>query len=161
MARLIRPYIPLDVRIRVIERQLMKKGAYNYWDRNIIESRFPKMRERLFAMLSIMFEGEVHLDHDPALENRVKVFDNNGRLVGYQPDANDPEYLVYRNKHDHHIKTNVRGDGAQYPDRVLANRERKRNRKKVKRKWPSRPFQKKKKLTLSARLAALNLLNRH
>jgi hypothetical protein len=38
--------------------------------------------------------------------------------------------LLYREKHAHHIKTNVHGDGAQHPDRVLIRRERQRTKKK-------------------------------
>jgi hypothetical protein len=95
----------------------------------------------------------VHLDHDPALENRVKVFDENGRHVEYIPEANNSKYLVYRTIENHRTKTLSRGDGAlrsdasqrRYLNRVAENRglRRKKPSRKIanrKTKWPSRPF---------------------
>ena len=46
----------------------------------------------------------------------------------YSPDANDPEHLVYRTAHAHLIKTNVRGEHGQHPDRVLIKKERRRQK---------------------------------
>jgi hypothetical protein len=81
---------------------------------------------------------ELQLDHDPALENRPF----NKRTQKYKPDANDPNYLIYREKHAHHIKTNVRGDGAQLSDAAQARKRKRSERKKTKRKtvWPTRPL---------------------
>lgn len=132
MPRLLRPYIPLDVRIRVLARQLG-----DMWPDDIVRISTRKRMltkvlalklDKLASLLGCHDAKGLHLDHDPALENREKVF-RRGAHVGYRPDANDPEFLIYREKHAHHIKTNVRGDGAQYPDRVLAKRERRRRKK--------------------------------
>lgn len=92
-----------------------------------------KRLECLLGILATRFGCEVkdlRLDHNPALATRMKRSHFNGKkwIAFYSPDANDPNYLVYREKHDHHIKTNVRGDGAQHPDRVLIKRERRRQR---------------------------------
>ena len=70
----------------------------------------------------------LHLDHNPALRTRPYNPRVKNVAARYTPNANDPEYLIYRTQHAHHIKTNVRGDGAQHPDRVLIKRERKRER---------------------------------
>lgn len=137
MPRLLRPHIPVSVRVQVALRQLHKLKAPTLTrddhesNTNFLERQLARLALHLGAPL---FE-RLHLDHDPALENRRKVI-RKGVHVDYDPSANDPNFLIYRTKHDHHIKTNVRGDGAQYPDRVLAKRE--RRRKKGKR--PSRPL---------------------
>lgn len=133
MARLPRPYIPIDVRLKVAERQLGRSWFI----------RGQSRRERLRLMLLLLFPNKevFQLDHDPALENRRLTW-GYGDSYQYYPDANDPDFLIYREKHAHYIKTNVRGDGAQYPDRVLAKRERRRqkNANRTVRKIPSRPF---------------------
>ncbi len=84
---------------------------------------------------------DLDLDHDPPLAARKRR--GTGNRTVYTPKANDPAHLFYREHHAHHIKTNVRGDGAQYPDRVLIRRERQRREKKrakPKTKWQSRPL---------------------
>lgn len=159
MPRLYRPHIPLDVRCRVAMRQL---GGFDI-DRKI-ELEHPgaggigytKLLAMLLMELADLFGScalvDLRLDHNPALGVRQKR--RRGKITVYTPDANDPDFLIYRDKHAHHIKTNVRGDGAQYSDTVLMKRERRRKRKKTKRKakhmsrpilarrnpWPSRPF---------------------
>jgi hypothetical protein len=104
--------------------------------------------DELWLRLWCMFGSntKLHLDHDPPLAARKKI-KRGGIVVGYEPDANDPDYLTYRTADDHRLKTNVRGDGAQYPDRVLIKKIRRieRPRPKRKYKWPSRPFQSKRK----------------
>jgi hypothetical protein len=138
MSRLPRPYIPLSVRADVAVKQATANGMRADADFFALSCR-----EQIRQCLQYLFGSEpVHLDHNPALENRQKLY-HNGVHVAYSPPANDPEYLIYRTKHDHHIKTNVRGDGAQYPDRVLAKRERRRARKKRKYRWASRPLRSK------------------
>lgn len=138
MPRLLRPHIPLEVRCRVALRQ----GGEMWIDNVIIEwkgvrglglGELLKIKLEQFAILLACEAKDLRLDHNPALGAREKVF-RKGVHVGYRPDANDPDYLVYREKHAHHIKTNVRGDGAQHPDRVLIKRERKRANKTVKKK---------------------------
>jgi hypothetical protein len=95
------------------------------------------MSDRLGSALYFLFgDRPCHLDHDPPL--RVRKF--NKRTGRYTPDANDPDYLVYRTAEDHRLKTNVRGDGAQFPDRVLIKRAKRLERKKKRKKtlWPKR-----------------------
>jgi hypothetical protein len=101
------------------------------------------LNERLAKLAVLLNCGikDLRLDHDPALATREQT--GEGKDTVYHPGANNPAFLIYREKHAHHIKTNVRGDGAQFPDRVLITRERRRRkgkRAKPKRKWPSRPF---------------------
>ena len=164
MPRLLRPHIPLEVRCRVALRQLGEM-----WVGEAIEAHRPRrgsgggfndylfeLLERLARLLDCDVES-LRLDHDPALGAREKVFQL-GVHVDYIPAANDPEFLIYREKHAHHIKTNVRGDGAQHPDRVLIKKNRRIERgprpkrgpsiqsrgfqKGPKRPWGKRPFEK-------------------
>lgn len=153
MPRLLRPHIPLEVECRVALRQLGEMwpdkviGEWRYGPRNRARN-FTLLRSRLLAQLCQLLNCEpvdLRLDHDPALGAREKVFNRNGKHVGYVPDANDPEYLIYREKHAHHIKTNVRGDGAQHPDRVLIKKNRRIERGPRPKRGPpirSRGFQK-------------------
>jgi hypothetical protein len=126
VTRLVRPYIPLDVRLKVAERQL----GYGCSIKGQARS------ERLRLMLLKLFDGEpCHLDHDPALENRP-YSDRTGR---YTPDANDSEFLIYRTVAGHKIKTYVRGDGAlrsdagqrRYLKKVAHNRDKSRRNVKI------------------------------
>jgi hypothetical protein len=150
--RLPRPHIPVEVKCRVALRQL---GTM--WIDDLIQAHrcdktvAPKYQRGLGAYLVELLDklaallncqpGDLHLDHVPALALRDKLI-KNGEHVGYMPDANDPEHLLYRERHEHHIKTQVRGDGAQFPDRVLIKRARRRERPRPKRrhKWASRPL---------------------
>lgn len=162
MPRLPRPHIPLDVRCRVVLRQLGEmfidaKLAEVAAGETTYAAILVESLDRLAELLGVELRRLLHLDHDPALENREKlvllpsgrkvrtiVVPEGGEVLRYFPDANDPEYLIYRDKHAHHIKTNVRGEGAQYADNVLAKRERRRARKKARKKRvakkPSRPL---------------------
>lgn len=101
----------------------------------------------LHKLREILNEKKLHLDHDPPLAARPRFRHGLGKKTYYEPDANDHAHLIYRGAHAHHIKTNVRGDGAQHPDRVLIKKERRRRegkRAKPKRKWRTRPFPKSK-----------------
>ena len=125
MPRLHRPTIPLDVKYRVALRQLGE-----FWPDDALKAHagglgafLDRLLEKLAELLNCETD-DLRLDHDPALATRQRVGD--GKKTIYAPDANDPNYLIYREKHAHHIKTNIRGDGAQYPDRVLIKRERRR-----------------------------------
>jgi hypothetical protein len=154
--RLLRPYVPLEVRCRVVLRQLghrFPESAMTIVKTLADRTIAPKHRKSIRASLNDAIDAlahklnctpaDLHLDHDPALGAREKVW-SKGEHIGYRPDANDPEYLVYREKHDHHLKTNVRGEGAQHPDRVLIKKERRRARgvtKKASRPWPKRKMQ--------------------
>lgn len=144
MPRLLRPHIPISVRVEVATRQL---GSATFEDRVFREDEesLGAFLARLLAALAKKLGcgvEDLRLDHDPALGAREKVF-RKGRHVGYVPAANDRDHLIYRGKHAHHIKTNVRGDGAQHPDRVLIKKQRKlerRNEPTRGKKRASKPF---------------------
>ena len=128
--KLVRPYIPIDVRLKVAERQLGHSWSINGQGR----------KERLRLMLKLLFANEpFQLDHDPALTNRPY----NKKTRRYTPDANDPDYLVYRSTAGHEIKTRVRGDGAQHSDLGLRRKMKRIERRETRpiKKIPSRPFQ--------------------
>lgn len=146
--KLLRPYIPLSVRVLVAERQIAQAGLsrktnWMDWLPYRVSSR-----ERLeMNLLALFGDDKFDLDHDPALENRQF----NKRTRKYMPDANDPEFLVYRTKENHRIKTLVRGDGAlrsdasqrRYLKKIARNREKQRvkwtkARRKIR--WRSRPL---------------------
>ena len=138
--KLRRPYIPLEIRIAVACRQLSL--AEDYKMKLLASGRREGVLATLLRDLADHLEcdvGDLQLDHNPALQNRKQIR-HRGTLIDYDPPANDPDFLIYRDKAGHYIKTNVRGDGAQYSDRVLAKREKRRNRNRVVRKIPSRPF---------------------
>lgn len=140
MARLYRPSIPVEVRCRVVLRQLGELfpddaiRANRFVPRvspprslaRLLDDRLPKLADLLGCDVK-----SLRLDHDPALENRrqIRRDGNTGEFVGYSPSANDPDFLIYREKHDHHIKTNVRGEHGQFPDNTIAKRERRRQKK--------------------------------
>jgi hypothetical protein len=130
MGRLYRPHIPLSVRVEVAERQLRDLGEIKgviavggpRTSENKLRTLLPWLARVLLCELS-----ELRLDHDPPLGARPKIVE--GRKMIYSPDANDPIYLQYRPhgpEHDgsHLIKTNVRGDHGQHPDRVLIKKQR-------------------------------------
>jgi hypothetical protein len=128
--RLHRPYIPLAVRVQVAERQLGLKS---------VSRRRGSLSVILKGCLVALFGGRAaQLDHDPALVNRRRFYSKHGMF--YRPDANDPDYLVYREKHDHEIKTRVRGDGAQLSDLAQVRKRKRKLKVKRKYKWPSRPM---------------------
>src|SRR5882672_7761890 len=134
--RLPRPYIPTSVRFAVALRQFNLSGPHRF-------AFTSSDSANLKRILQYLFGGEVpHLDHDPPLGAREKMghWDEEKKdfvIVGYRPDAKDPEYLIYRTAHEHQIKTNVRGVGAQHPDRVLIKRQRRRERG-----WTKKPSRK-------------------
>ena len=123
MTRLYRPTIPIEIKCRVLLRQVgelwIDEAVAAH--RGALSTFLTQLRLKLAELLNCE-PDDLRLDHDPALATRQRVGD--GKKTIYAPDANDPDYLIYREKHAHHIKTNIRGDGAQYPDRVLIKRER-------------------------------------
>jgi hypothetical protein len=144
--RLYRPHVPLEVRCRVVLRQLgemwpderIKLARERRCFGPLLENELETLASTLYCEVS-----DLRLDHDPPLGARQRK--GEGKSTVYFPAANNPEFLIYREKRAHEIKTNVRGDGAQYPDRVLIKRERRRRegvRAKPKRKLKSRPFPK-------------------
>jgi hypothetical protein len=167
MTRLYRPHIPLEVRFRVAMRQLGGSGFGfsnagewpdpDKWIASWKRTQFAQgglgvLLARFLARLAVALKCEVkdlRLDHDPPLGARPQFRTGLGK-TRYEPDANDPAHLFYRPHGpqfagSHVIKTNVRGDHGQHPDRVLIKRERKRLRKAKKRRGPkirSRGFDK-------------------
>lgn len=139
--RLPRPHIPLSVRIEVALRQLNNTMRRPTWGSRAEGESARNYLGKLLAHLAHQLTGDwnakLHLDHDPALGLRKKLFAW-GVHVDYEPRANDPNSLLYRSKDAHHVKTNVRGDGAQRSDTARMTRERKRLRKKrrPKHRWP-------------------------
>lgn len=148
-----RPHIPLSVRVQVAARQALSAGRCPR--ENMHGWPFAsQLREYLFVLFG---EEKVALDHNPALI--LRAFNEKTGL--YTPDANDPDHLVYRTYVDHHLKTNVRGDGAHRSDTSERVHWRKVAKNKLKRaagkksgrfasaKIPSRPFPKGRKFNKS------------
>ncbi len=103
--RLPRPYIPITARI-----------AAAYRTANELGIRFPSSISRRVQLATILDRAfgdtEVELDHDPPLSQRAF----NAKTGKYTPDANDPDFMVWRTADDHRIKTYTRGDGARRSD---------------------------------------------
>lgn len=149
-----RPHTPLLVRCQVAARQLSNDTECQaVMAASIpVAHRLTLLLERLAQALDCK-RSELRLDHIPALVLRERL--PSGK---FKPDANDPDFLLYRTDHSHHIKTNVRGDGALRSDtsermhqrRLAENRLRRagKSRKpkvriKSRSNWPprgSRPF---------------------
>lgn len=49
---------------------------------------------------------EIQWDHQPPLGMREKIRDEDGNVIGYIPDENDPRYIVPMIKDAHRLKTN-------------------------------------------------------
>jgi hypothetical protein len=128
--KLPRPYIPLAVRIIVATWQLAAKNRVRCLQVQKETVGDPDVRKLARLLNELFGDAAVQLDHNPALAVRTKIR-RKGKIVGYKPHANDPGCLIYREKHAHHIKTNVAGDNGQYSDTVLRKRERRRAKKKV------------------------------
>lgn len=177
MPRLYRPHIPLSVKCAVAERQVF---ALNLWMNNFgvpmsIEQyhqsgyiKLANFRHRLEDILGLLAGhfrcqvSDLRLDHNPPLGARVRSGEGKGTV--YDPDANDPAHLLYRPhgpefEGSHLIKTNVRGEHGQHPDRVLIKKHKRlemgprpkrpsglsKKPGAPKQKWPSRPFDSKRK----------------
>lgn len=148
MPRLVRPNIPLSVRLTVALRQCgLSHKEVDHEVKDGVDLR--KLGDFLAIALGNLAVGfgcpvdQLRLDHDPPLGARKKVFSCNIH-VGYEPSANDPAYLFYRPHApefagSHLVKTNIRGDGAQHPDRVLIkkNRALERREQGIKRRRPA------------------------
>lgn len=134
MAKLYRPSIPVKIKCRVALRQLdysanerdeIIRGS-NRRHAGLLVSLLDRLAQKMGCEVS-----QLRLDHDPALGARPKTGD--GKQTRYTPDANDPDALRYRPhapefEGSHLIKTNVRGDHGQYPDRVLIKKEKRRQK---------------------------------
>lgn len=143
MSHIKRPYIPISVRVQVAERQFWCDRGF--WPIRATTSKPDK--RRLEWVLEMLFDSPPQLDHDPALILRKF----NKRTGKYTPDANDPEFLIYREKADHQQKTTGRKPGAlktvtgRGSDAWLAAKFRRlegKNKPKKKRVWPKRKFAK-------------------
>ena len=132
--KLFRPHIPLAVRCEVAARQLQQReGGLQHV---MIAELCNTHSGRLAYMLHCLFGDEpTHLDHEPALCLREIIDADAGH---YDPDANDPEFLIYRTEEQHREKTFIRGDGAQLSDAGKRRKEIKRNREKPPSRWPPR-----------------------
>lgn len=102
--RLPRPYIPLSVRLKVAQRQAISARSDIPLTALMHCMEKPTVRRRLNSILFLLFPGKAgppHLDYDPPLAVRKKIRDKNGVVIRYSPDANDPDFLVYRSAEDH------------------------------------------------------------
>lgn len=144
-----RPYIPLAVRVQVAERMVRKDDAAIAETFIIFARQHPQAECLGWLLMTLFGEDRAHLDHAPPLRVRPYNPKIKNFAARYTPNANDPAHLIYRTVHDHHIKTQVRGDGAQFPDRVLIKRERRHENPKPKRKykWASPPLRSRNTLT--------------
>lgn len=130
--RLHRPYIPRETRLRVALRQL---GEFWPEDRIVLARKRGEVGLALRLCLGQLAEllgcavEDLDLDHDPPLGAREKRFTRSEPCgYVYVPGANDPEFLFYRVRVAHKIKTNVRGEHGQHPDRVLIKKNRRLER---------------------------------
>lgn len=111
-----RPYIPMAVRVQVAERQFCAKEAacgrrWSPGDR--AEERSNKLQ--LALLLTALGGGaKMELDHDPALILREFKADRRRPMAAwYTPNANDPNFLLYRPEGAHQQKTTGRKPGAE------------------------------------------------
>lgn len=138
--RLPRPYIPWSVREQVIDRQMAAHNFMPTWAIKYVGSTEKRVRLKLEEF----FPGiTVELHHRPALCNRQKIYKadlskssdtDNSPFWRFEPDANDPAYLVYLRAgagQDHDVETRVRGLHGQHSDLGLL-RKRKRKERRLK-----------------------------
>lgn len=134
MPKLYRPYISLRIRVQVAERQLRDmdqvKGEIGIAGPRTSGNRLRTLLPWLARILGCD-AADLRLDHDPALGARPRR--GEGKRTVYTPAANDPDHLFYRphgpeHAGSHLIKTNVRGDHGQHPDRVLIKKQRRLER---------------------------------
>jgi|SRR5215831_166257 len=130
--RLTRPYIPLGVKLEVAARQLLERGLTSHLVTMAVSS-WGHDRKLTWMLRQLFGDEPVHLDHDPPLWQRERKPDGT-----YEPDANDPKYLIWRTKEEHRLKTYVRGDGAQLSDAGQRRKMLRRLRPKRRYNWPSR-----------------------
>jgi hypothetical protein len=164
MSRLYRPTVPLEVKCLVALRQLGEMWPERVIDENRANpsnsymarigastAAHRSLGRLLTASLNRLAELlgcnvlDLRLDHDPPLAARLRYRRGLGKKTYYQPDANDPDHLKYRPHGpqfdgSHLIKTNVRGDNGQFPDRVLIKRERRRQERKAKPKTAKKAY---------------------
>jgi len=121
--RRVRPYIPLEVRVQVAERQLLNEvgsgktiSVARWIAYQATKSSYSSKRNLgvLLSLLAAALGDVLQLDHDPALILRqYKVDRRKPPAAWYTPNANDPDYLVYRPIRDHLEKTIGRKSDAE------------------------------------------------
>jgi hypothetical protein len=160
----------LAIRVQVAERQIEKQFGRPAIVRHIQGAsaahgdtwgdRLTVLLINLAALMKCEI-SDLRLDHDPPLAARAHGREPGSAKTFYLPAANDPEHLNYRPhgpqfSGSHLIKTNIRGEHGQHPDRVLIKKEKRRQRgpkpkrgpkiqsrgfdKSAKSKWATRPF---------------------
>jgi hypothetical protein len=148
MNKLPRPYVPLGIRLVVAERQFAEKHGLVFKPDTARVDRGTRLR-RLLTML--FGDTAVELHHRPALCNREvvpvstakkhvgkawfktpKIYTFTSTFCRYEPDANDPDFLVYVPVEEHVIETRVRGQHGDYSD-LAKRRKVKRIAQKAKR----------------------------
>ena len=112
-----RLYIPLKVRLRVLERQAFiernfenedERAALREW--YVLSCAGSSLTHHINFLLELLFHGKpAELDHDPALVLRRR----NKHTGRYVPAHDDPRYLIYRGRDDHLHKTTGRQPGAE------------------------------------------------
>jgi hypothetical protein len=113
------PQPPASVKCLVAFSQLLAIGVNAFPHSRRDGETLKAYLRRLLELMAEKLEctvAELRLDHNPALilrpyNPRVKAI-----AARYTPNANDPNAMIYRSAHAHHIKTNVSGDGAQRSD---------------------------------------------
>lgn len=115
-----RPYIPLSVRVQVAERQVNQKGSI-FWPvyaagvaaAETMGEPWSLSRRLRVLLTELEPDCKVQLDHDPALILRAFKRDRRKPVAAwYTPNANDPDYLLYRVDDNHLQKTTGRKPGA-------------------------------------------------
>jgi len=118
-----RPYIPIAVRVEVAERQVKALCDASiipsiWWPLYESASETMTIGNRLLTLLLRMSDvvggAKFELDHFPALILRdFKVDRRKPPAAWYSPNANDPEFLLYRPSDAHQHKTTGRKPGAE------------------------------------------------
>lgn len=139
--RLPRPPIPVLVRLDVASRQLVERGVWSAEKRQAALGTKPYGAQLRAALTDLARTigcevSELRLDHEPPLGAREKIWEGAvmaSRILGYIPDANDPERLLYRPHAtafdgSHDTKTRLRGEHGQHSDIVRIKRQRRLER---------------------------------
>lgn len=138
--RLPRPPIPLPVKLTVALRDLGELTPEQI--AVLVKHHRGRWRGRLRQVLQSLARKlgcevtDLRLDHDPPLGARQKIWEDGiigGKIIGYVPDANNPDHLGYRPHAttfdgSHDVKTRIRGEHGQHSDIVRIKRQRRLER---------------------------------
>lgn len=104
-----RPHMPIAVKIAVVERQLLARGAKPDAIR-LIAAASDNKSHRLSMLIRVLGldEDRVEFDHVPALGLRRV----NSRRTDWIPPANDPDYIEAKDAEPHLEKTAGRGGAS-------------------------------------------------